>query len=686
MTSQINPTDIDGNYPIAGVSNNTQGMRDNFTNTRTNFQYAAEEITDLQSKALLKAALTGTTLDNNLANNVMYNAQIRGFSGVTVAIANTSGTINIDCNAGHYQSIYMAGNISLGFDSNTWPTAGTAGMIRTQITVDQAGRTMALPVAVSNGVTGIQGFSSNVITFAQAGTYEFGFLTTTGGSNITIFDLNRPLSYYTNDVTIAANTVSTSSVTGALTVAGGVGVVGDLVVGGNIVGNLTVASQTFTGNLAAGNVNSGGQLSAAGNITGGNINTTLITASALSLSGNILTPLAVTSNITGGNITTAGNVTGSYFIGNGSQLTGITVAAGTALVNGNSNVRVNASGNVTVSIGGTSNVAVFATTGEYVTGVVSASGNITGGNLITSAAVSAASLAVGGTIYAVGTISAVGNITGGLISSTGNITGGYIFGNGSQLTGLPNSNLANLGSSPVSTTGNVNASFFVGNGSALTGLTTTTRLVSGTTELAIEIPSGNMQASVSGTANVVVFTPTGINVLGNITSLGTSNCFVGNGSQLSNVVAVGVGAAGLVSTTGNVTGGNILTGGAISAAGNITCGFINATGNISLTGNVIAGNLTSPNAANVLGNIQGGNFRTDGQAVVMSATAPPIGGIAAYLMSSTANLGVFFGSGAPTLSAAKGSLYLRTDGTTTNDRMYVNTNGSTTWTAVTTAA
>ena len=684
MTSQINPNDIDGNYPIAGVSNNTQGMRDNFTNTKTNFQYASDEITDLQSKALLKAALTGTTLDNNLANNVMYNAQIRGFSGTTVAIANTSGTINIDCNAGHYQSIYMAGNISLGFDSNTWPTAGTAGMVRTQITVDQAGRTMALPVAVSNGVTGIQGFASNVITFAQAGTYEFGFLTTTGGSNITIFDLNRPLSYYTNDVTIAANTVSTSSVTGALTVAGGVGVVGDLVVGGNIVGNLNVASQTFTGNLAAGNVNSAGQFSAAGNITGGNINTTLITASALSLSGNILTPLAVTSNITGGNILTAGNVTGNYFIGNGSQLTGITAAAGTALVNGNSNVRVNASGNTTVSIGGTSNVAVFATTGQYVTGVVSASGNITGGNLITSAAVSAASLAVGGTIYAVGTISAVGNITGGLISSTGNITGGYILGNGSQLTGLPNGNLANLGSNPISTTGNVNASFFVGNGSALTGLTTTTRLVSGTTELAIEIPSGNMQASVSGTANVVVFTPTGINVLGNITSLGTGNCFVGNGSQLSNVVAVGVGAAGLVSTTGNVTGGNIRTGGAISAAGNITCNFINATGNISLTGNVIAGNLTSPNAANVLGNIQGGNFRTDGQAVVMSATAPPVGGIAAYLMSSTANLGVFFGSGAPTISAAQGSLYLNTTGSAINNRMYVNIDGSTTWTAVNT--
>ena len=84
MTSQINPADIDGNYPIAGVSNNTQGMRDNFTNTRTNFQYASDEITDLQNNAVLKAALSGTTLDNNLGNNVVYNALVKGISGTVV--------------------------------------------------------------------------------------------------------------------------------------------------------------------------------------------------------------------------------------------------------------------------------------------------------------------------------------------------------------------------------------------------------------------------------------------------------------------------------------------------------------------------------------------------------------------------------------------------------------------------
>jgi hypothetical protein len=55
-------------------------------------------------------------------------------------------------------------------------------------------------------------------------------------------------------------------------------------------------------------------------------------------------------------------------------------------------------------------------------------------------------------------------------------------------------------------------------------------------------------------------------------------------------------------------------------------------------------------------------------------------------MSSVTNFGIFFGSGAPTLTAAKGSLYLRSDGSSTSTRMYVNTDGGTTWTNVVTAA
>lgn len=44
------------------------------------------------------------------------------------------------------------------------------------------------------------------------------------------------------------------------------------------------------------------------------------------------------------------------------------------------------------------------------------------------------------------------------------------------------------------------------------------------------------------------------------------------------------------------------------------------------------------------------------------------------------------GTGAPTFSAIKGTLYIRLDGSSTSTRMYVNTTGSTTWTNFTSAA
>lgn len=82
------------------------------------------------------------------------------------------------------------------------------------------------------------------------------------------------------------------------------------------------------------------------------------------------------------------------------------------------------------------------------------------------------------------------------------------------------------------------------------------------------------------------------------------------------------------------------------------------------------------------------NLIAFGYVIAGSGSPIPAGGTAGLglLVSSTANFGVFFGSGAPSLAAAKGSLYLRSDGSGTTDRAYINTNGSTTWTALTTVA
>jgi len=83
-----------------------------------------------------------------------------------------------------------------------------------------------------------------------------------------------------------------------------------------------------------------------------------------------------------------------------------------------------------------------------------------------------------------------------------------------------------------------------------------------------------------------------------------------------------------------------------------------------------------------------GTLLTATAATILDGTAIPAGGTAGagYKLSSTANFGIFFGSGAPTLSAAKGSLYMRSDGSSIATRMYINTDGSTTWTNVVTAA
>jgi hypothetical protein len=213
MTSQINPQDINGDYPVAGQPNNTKGFRDNFTNTKTNFEYAANEITELQNKAVLKQALTGSTLDNNMNDALIYAAKIQDFSATSVQIATTLGLVSIDYTAGHYQRVSTTGSISLGFSN--WPANNSAGWVRVVINITNTAHTVTLPAEVSLGTTGIQGLVGTVITFAATGTYTFEFVSYNNGATITIQDLSRPLNRYTNGVTSNSATAGIGYATGA---------------------------------------------------------------------------------------------------------------------------------------------------------------------------------------------------------------------------------------------------------------------------------------------------------------------------------------------------------------------------------------------------------------------------------------------------------------------------------------
>jgi hypothetical protein len=303
MTSAINPNNIDGTYPVAGQDNNSQGFRDNFTNIKTNFQFAEDEITDLQTNAVVKNA------NNNLNGSELSNAVLNDMGYTLLPLGATPGpSFTVNYALGTYQTVTL--NTSATFGFSNFPAAGVAGEVYLQVTVNDTAYTLTLPAVVSLGLTGIQGISGQVITFAATGTYNFRFTTNNGGSIVTVYDLNRPLNYYTNAVTVVANTVSTSTTTGALIVGGGAGIAGNLNVGGSgiIAGNLTV-----TGNVA------GANLITVGNVSGTNITGTVATAAQPNITSvGTLTSLAVTGNITGGNVSTTGSV----------SLAGITVSSG----------------------------------------------------------------------------------------------------------------------------------------------------------------------------------------------------------------------------------------------------------------------------------------------------------------------------------------------------------------------
>jgi sugar lactone lactonase YvrE len=286
----------------------------------------------------------------------------------------------------------------------------------------------------------------------------------------------------------------------------------------------------------------------------------------LTTSGNILNidgaPVALSNTAASfttvnasGNITSAANVAGNYILGNGALLTGVITSVAN-INSGTSNVTVVSSGgNVTVGVGGTSNVAVFATTGEYVTGVVSATGNIQGNVFI-------------------------GNGAGLTNIPAGNIIGGY--GNANVAA-----NLAAFGSNPISTTGNVTAGYFVGNGSTLSNITGAN--VTGTVANATYATSAGT-ATIAGTVTA--------NAQANITSVGILTSLTVSGNTQSANLLTG----GLISAAGNITGGNVNTnilsgtGTTIKSTGSLN---LSATGNITVNSTYINGVLDPVEAQDV---------------------------------------------------------------------------------------
>ena len=346
--------------------------------------------------------------------------------------ANSSADIVAVANNGDDGSYY----IDMGVNSNVYANVDYA------VTGANDGY---LYVNGGNLVIGTQ-TATKVINFFTGGTNNInrirGTLSDTGLSMVGNVTANNMISI---NATIGGIVSAAGNVTGGNLLAPS----GIISASGNITGlNVNTGIVSATGNIRGGNINTNGLISTAGNVQAGNLSTSgimsstgniiaaniaagNITSAIISATGNITGPniiatvlqvstlMSVSGNIQGGNfltdglISTTGNITSNYFIGNGSLLTGINL---TKISNGTSQVNIPvASSNANITIGATSNVAVFATTGAYITGLVSATSNVVSNNVVATTIVNAASHT--GTI-----VSVTGNINGSNVSATANIS------------------------------------------------------------------------------------------------------------------------------------------------------------------------------------------------------------------------------------------------------------------------
>lgn len=318
MTSSINPNNIDGTYPIAGQDNDSQGFRDNFTNIKNNFTFAYDELTDLQSKAVLKSALNGGSLSNDMAYAQLVSAQLLKSVETVNNLGTKTGSFTISWADGHFQYYTTSGNTTLAFSN--WPTSAYYTKLRLQITTDTTGRTVTFPAAVSVGLSDIQGAVGQVVTLPTAGVYLFELTTLDNGSTITIQDLLRNYDI----VTTGSSGAFTSLNVSGNALATGLSVFGNTNIGlagavsgqfHSVVGNITQTSSggavyiNTTGNVLAAAVVAGAITSTGYINTSGNISTAQLNAGQINTTGNVLAAGAVVNALAVNGTTTRAGAT-----------------------------------------------------------------------------------------------------------------------------------------------------------------------------------------------------------------------------------------------------------------------------------------------------------------------------------------------------------------------------------------
>jgi filamentous hemagglutinin len=489
-----------------------------------------------------------------------------------------------------------------------------------------------------------------------------------------------------NNLNVSNATVATSTTTGAIKTAGGIGVVGNVVAGGQFKSTAdwesasvaTGAIITAGGAGIAKNLNVGGDVTITGDLTVNGTETTLNTATlavedlqvtvadgagssaAADGAGINVDGVAVGANITYTHSTTSWNLNRTTIIDATAEATD--VGEGALQVNGGASIdgRLYVGSGLQGTVIGNVTAAAASFTTVNASGFVNLAGNVSaavvnGGALNVTGTTTLAATNVSGFLNASANISAPilngGAINStGLINTTGNVSGAIVNTGALNATGTTTLAATNV-SGFLNSSGNISAAILKGGAINSTGLINTTGNISGAV-----VNTGALTATGTTTlaaTNVSGFLNSSANVSAAVMNTGALNA-----TGTSTLGAVN--ASGYVNLAGNISS-PVVNAGALNATGTTTLGAVNASGYVNLAGNISASNahfatLSASGYVNLAGNISAAVVH--GGAINSTGLINTTGNVSGAVV----NAGALNATGTTTLAATNVSGFLNSSG------------------------
>ena len=425
-----------------------------------------------------------------------------------------------------------------------------------------------------------------------------------------------------NNLNVSNATVATSTTTGAIITAGGIGAVGNVVAGGQFKSTAdwesasvaTGAIITAGGAGIAKNLNVGGDVTITGDLTVNGTETTLNTATlavedlqvtvadgagssaAADGAGLNVDGVAVGANITYTHSTTSWNLNRTTIIEATAEATD--VGEGALQVNGGASIdgRLYVGSGLQGTVIGNVTTAAASFTTVNASGFVNLAGNVS------------AAVVNGGALNVTGTTTLAATNVSGFLNSSANVSAAVVNTGALNATGTTTLAATNV-SGFLNSSANISAAILNGGAINSTGLINTTGNVSGAV-----VNAGALNAT--GTTTLAA-----TNVSGFLNASANISAPVLNGGAIN--------STGLINTTGNVSGA-VVNAGALNATGTTTLAATNVSGFLNSSANISAavlngGAINSTGLINTTANISGavvntGTLNATGIATVSNTT------------------------------------------------------------------